>query len=73
MPKVPTITNVKNVTEGMSRIADALPDNPADALAALTFCLVELAVEANVPIKDVHNNIDRALTSRTAAARKALS
>lgn len=73
MPKAPTITNVNNVVAGMQRISVALPDAPEDALAALTFCLVELAVEANVPIKNIHDNIDRAMNSRREAARKAMS
>ena len=65
--------NVKNVTAGMRRIADALPDAPADAMAALTFVLVELAVEFNIPIESVHEGIDTASSTRPVAARKALS
>lgn len=69
----PTITSVKNVVEAMGRITEVLPDEPADALAALTFCLVDVGVKAGLPVEDIRDNINTAIRARTEAARKAFS
>jgi hypothetical protein len=71
--KQPTMANIKNVVESMGRITDVLPDDPEDALAALIFCLVDVAVKSGVPVEEVRNNIDTAIRARTEAARKAFS
>ena len=68
-----TTVNVKNVVQGMERINGVLPDVNADAMAALTFVLVETAVEAGVSLDDVKANLEIAWRSRSEAARQVMS
>ena len=68
-----TTVNIKNVVQGMERINDVLPDVNADAMAALTFVLVETAVEAGVSLDDVKANLEIAWRSRSEAARQVMS
>ncbi|KKX25335.1 hypothetical protein [Rhizobium sp. LC145] len=68
-----TTVNIKNVVQGMERINDVLPDVNADAMAALTFVLVETAVETGVSLDDVKANLEIAWRSRSEAARQVMS
>ncbi|HEX5933762.1 MAG TPA: hypothetical protein VFY63_06325 [Pseudorhizobium sp.] len=65
--------DIRPVLEAMEQINDALPADPGIAFEALSFAIIEAAVDLEISREDLHANIDQLLDARLAAARQMMS
>lgn len=65
--------NIRRILEVMESIADVLPADRQLAFDALTFSLVDAAINAGITIDGIGANIEKVLRAREAAVRQAMS